>query len=63
MVTPLTDRWLRFNDVDVDEFLMSDVTVETECFGGTYKPKQNEGNEGEVCVRVCRGLCCKNTQA
>ena len=36
-------HWLRFNDVSVDEFSLTDVAVEAECFGGTYKAKANEG--------------------
>ena len=39
-------HWLRFNDVSVDEFSLSDVAVEAECFGGTYKAKGNEGQSG-----------------
>ena len=35
--------WLRFNDVVVDEFSLNNVSVEAECFGGTYKAKPNEG--------------------
>ena len=35
-------QWLRFNDVLVDEFNMTNQTLEAECFGGTYKPKPSE---------------------
>ena len=36
-------RWLRFNDIIVDEFVMSDSALEAECFGGSYKPKSTDG--------------------
>ena len=38
------NHWLRFNDVLVDEFSMDYVALESECFGGTYKPKPGEEN-------------------
>lgn len=36
-------KWLRFNDNLVDEFTMSDSSLEAECFGGSYKAKANDG--------------------
>ncbi|XP_071953763.1 ubiquitin carboxyl-terminal hydrolase 24-like [Antedon mediterranea] len=32
-------KWFKFNDTVVEEFEMTDNTIEAECFGGTYKPK------------------------
>ena len=32
-------KWFKFNDTVVEEFEMSDTTLEAECFGGTYKAK------------------------
>ena len=36
-------KWLRFNDNLVDEFTMSEASLEAECFGGSYKTKANDG--------------------
>lgn len=36
-------KWLRFNDNLVDEFTMSEASLEAECFGGSYKAKANDG--------------------
>ena len=38
-----TGCWLRFNDVVVDEFAMNQVSLESECFGGSYKAKTSDG--------------------
>lgn len=35
----IRNRWLKFNDTTVEEFEMTDNTLEAECFGGTYKAK------------------------
>ncbi|XP_064607447.1 ubiquitin carboxyl-terminal hydrolase 24-like isoform X2 [Liolophura sinensis] len=32
-------KWFKFNDNIVEEFEMSETTLEAECFGGTYKAK------------------------
>lgn len=40
-------RWLRFSDTQVEEFNMSDAALEAECFGGSYKAKPSDGEEGE----------------
>ncbi|XP_033116308.1 ubiquitin carboxyl-terminal hydrolase 24-like [Anneissia japonica] len=32
-------KWFKFNDTVVEGFDMTDSTIETECFGGSYKPK------------------------
>ncbi|GFW12475.1 ubiquitin carboxyl-terminal hydrolase 24 [Trichonephila clavipes] len=32
-------KWFKFNDISVEEFEMNDLTIEAECFGGTYKAK------------------------
>lgn len=47
VVSGTTGQWLRFNDVLVDEFSLSDIAVEAECFGGTYKAKTND------CEYIC----------
>ena len=39
-------KWLRFNDNLVDEFTMSEPSLEAECFGGSYKAK---ATDGELC--------------
>ena len=36
-------KWLRFNDNLVDEFTMSETSLEAECFGGSYKAKASDG--------------------
>lgn len=30
-------KWYKFNDIIVEEFDMNEVTLEAQCFGGTYK--------------------------
>uniref|UniRef100_A0A8B9P8A3 ubiquitinyl hydrolase 1 n=1 Tax=Apteryx owenii TaxID=8824 RepID=A0A8B9P8A3_APTOW len=32
-------KWYKFNDTVVEEFELSDETLEYECFGGEYRPK------------------------
>ena len=39
MSNPTKGKWFKFNDTDVEEFDMTDSSIETECFGGTYKTK------------------------
>lgn len=39
LTNPNKGKWFKFNDTIVEEFDMTDVTVEQECFGGTYKAK------------------------
>uniref|UniRef100_A0A2C9KAF6 Ubiquitinyl hydrolase 1 n=1 Tax=Biomphalaria glabrata TaxID=6526 RepID=A0A2C9KAF6_BIOGL len=39
ITNPNKGKWFKFNDTVVEEFDMNDVTVEQECFGGTYKAK------------------------
>ena len=46
-VANVSGHWLRFNDVLVDEFGLNDNAVEAECFGGTYKAKANDSEEGD----------------
>ena len=31
------DRWIKFNDTIVEEFVFTDTLLEAECFGGTIK--------------------------
>ncbi|XP_022244007.1 ubiquitin carboxyl-terminal hydrolase 24-like [Limulus polyphemus] len=35
-------KWLKFNDITVEEFEMTEDSVECECFGGTYKAKVSD---------------------
>lgn len=39
ITNPHRGKWFKFNDTVVEEFDMSDETIEAECFGGTYKAK------------------------
>ncbi|KAH9492249.1 Ubiquitin carboxyl-terminal hydrolase 24 [Bulinus truncatus] len=39
LTNPNKGKWFKFNDTLVEEFDLNDVTVEQECFGGTYKAK------------------------
>lgn len=39
-------KWFRFNDTQVEEFIMSDAALEAECFGGSFRSKSNE-NTGQ----------------
>lgn len=32
-------KWYKFNDTVVEEFDLTDETLEYECFGGEYRPK------------------------
>jgi hypothetical protein len=31
------NRWFKFNDTTVEEIVMTDETLEAECFGGKFK--------------------------
>ncbi|KAH9366681.1 hypothetical protein HPB48_008132 [Haemaphysalis longicornis] len=35
-------QWYKFNDTTVEQFDLNDSTLETECFGGTYKAKVSD---------------------
>jgi ubiquitin carboxyl-terminal hydrolase 9/24 len=37
-------KWFKFNDTTVEEFDMTQESLESECFGGTFKVKKDEGN-------------------
>ena len=39
LTNPNKGKWFKFNDTVVEEFEMTDATVEQECFGGVYKAK------------------------
>eukprot|EP00731_Ephydatia_muelleri_P019119 Em0011g1159a len=47
-----TGCWLRFNDVVVDEFAMNQVSLESECFGGSYKAKTSDVQGSHPDMRV-----------
>ncbi len=36
------DRWLKFNDTLVEEFVFTDALLETECFGGAIKTSSSD---------------------
>lgn len=36
------NTWYKFNDTTVEQFDLNDSTLETECFGGTYKAKVSD---------------------
>ena len=42
------EKWYRFNDTVVEEFDLSDQTLKTECFGGSYKSGSSEWNHTTV---------------
>jgi len=39
MSNPNKGKWYRFNDTVVEEFEMTEESLENECFGGKYKAK------------------------
>jgi ubiquitin carboxyl-terminal hydrolase 9/24 len=39
MSNPNKGKWYRFNDTSVEEFEMTEESLESECFGGKYKAK------------------------
>lgn len=43
VVDSASGKWLRFNDNLVDEFTMTEPSLEAECFGGSYKAKATDG--------------------
>ena len=51
VVAASSGKWLRFNDNLVDEFTMSEASLEAECFGGSYKAKANDG-ESYILVKA-----------
>ena len=48
-------RWFKFNDTSVEEFEMTDSTLEAECFGGTYKAKSYDSSNNPIrIIRIIR---------
>ena len=45
MSNPNKGKWYRFNDTTVEEFEMTEESLETECFGGKYKAKVFDNGE------------------
>ncbi|XP_062568779.1 ubiquitin carboxyl-terminal hydrolase 24-like [Saccostrea cucullata] len=39
MSNPEKGKWFKFNDTVVEEFEMTEESIESECFGGSYKAK------------------------
>ena len=37
------EQWLKFNDTLVEEFIINESTLETECFGGSVRSSSSEG--------------------
>ena len=46
------DRWLKFNDTLVEEFVFTDSLLEAECFGGTIKTSSADPCKLKVCVDI-----------
>ncbi|CAL1268833.1 unnamed protein product [Larinioides sclopetarius] len=44
-------KWFKFNDITVEEFEMNDLTLEAECFGGTYKAKVRDSSNSYPEIR------------
>ena len=42
MTNPNKGKWYRFNDTVVEEFEMTEESLESECFGGKYKAKLSD---------------------
>ena len=58
LTNPNKGKWFKFNDTVVEEFDMTDTSVEQECFGGVYKAKVFDSSElGCACVYVCVCVC------
>lgn len=45
LTNPNKGKWFKFNDTIVEEFDMTDSTVEQECFGGMYRAKVFDSSE------------------
>lgn len=46
-------KWFKFNDNIVEEFEMSETTLEAECFGGTYKAKIYDQCKTILLLTIC----------
>ena len=42
------NRWYRFNDTTVEEFEMTSESLETECFGGSYKVARQDKSRSKL---------------
>ena len=66
VVETSSGKWLRFNDILVDEFTMNDIAVEIECFGGYYSTKGSDSEwtlslHGDG-LRLYHGCSCLTNQ-
>lgn len=50
-------KWFKFNDTVVEEFEMTEDSIEAECFGGTYKAKIIEPSKFLICARTAVIVC------
>ena len=51
MSNPNHGKWYKFNDTIVEEFEMTEATLEAECFGGKYKAKVYD--QGQSATNIC----------
>lgn len=50
MTNPNKGKWYRFNDTVVEEFEMTEESLESECFGGKYKAKFSDNCKSLLCI-------------
>ncbi|XP_015755638.1 PREDICTED: ubiquitin carboxyl-terminal hydrolase 24-like [Acropora digitifera] len=50
-------KWFKFNDIIVEEFDMNEVTLEAQCFGGTYKANVYDSGECITTSHITLGSC------
>jgi len=50
MSNPNKGKWYRFNDTVVEEFEMTEESLESECFGGKYKAKFSDTCKFVLCM-------------
>lgn len=50
MSNPQKGKWFKFNDTVVEEFEMTEDSLEAECFGGTYKAKILEPSKTSLSI-------------
>lgn len=58
MSNPQKGKWFKFNDTVVEEFEMTEDSLEAECFGGTYKAKILEPSMTSLSAILIKKLTC-----
>lgn len=58
MSNPQKGKWFKFNDTVVEEFEMTEDSLEAECFGGTYKAKILEPSMTSLSAILINKLTC-----